>query len=256
MGKADVQVVSQRKIAKDIFDIQLAGDVVQEMTNPGQFVHVRTQGYLETLLRRPISIADVNLDNQQCRLIYRVEGSGTKNLSEKKNGDNLDIIGPLGNGFPIAHIKKRQTAILVGGGIGVPPLLDLSKHLARRGIAVKHVLGFSTKAEVFAEAEFAALGETWVTTADGSYGDGGFVTDVMDDIAFDVLYACGPTPMLKALEQRYAYKEAYFSLEQRMGCALGVCMACVCPVPGDQTGTAYRKVCSDGPVFPLGDVVL
>lgn len=256
MRKADVEVISQREIAKDIFEIRLGGEVVRQMTVPGQFVHLQARGRLETLLRRPISIAGVDLKTLEFRLIYRVEGTGTKNLSEKQTGDSIDLLGPLGNGFPMDQIKKGQTALLVGGGIGIPPLYYLSKQLVQKGVSVKHVLGFSSKAEVFSEKEFAELGETRVTTVNGSYGQKGFVTDVMTDIDFDVLYACGPTAMLRALEQRYANKEAYFSLEQRMGCALGVCMACVCPVAGDETGTAYRKVCSDGPVFPLGEVVL
>lgn len=256
MRKAEVQVLSQQEIAKDIFEIRLGGEVVRKMTTPGQFVHLQARGRFETLLRRPISIADVDLENREFCLIYRVEGTGTKNLSEKKAGEDIDLLGPLGNGFPVDRLVEGQTAILVGGGIGVPPLYYLSKQLVQNGVTVKHVLGFASKAEVFSEEEFAELGETYVTTVDGSYGKQGFVTGAMTDVDFDVLYACGPTAMLQALEARYANFEAYFSLEQRMGCALGVCMACVCHVAGDETGTAYRKVCRDGPVFPLGEVVL
>lgn len=256
MRKVDVQVVSQQEIAKNIFEIRLSGDVVREMTTPGQFVHLRAPGSLETLLRRPISIADVDLQKSEFRLIYRVEGAGTQNLSEKQRGDRIDCLGPLGNGFPVERAQRGQTAIFVGGGVGVPPLYYLGRQLVQKGLVVKSVLGFSSAAEVFYENEFAALGETRVTTVDGSYGQQGFVTDAMHDLDFDVLYACGPTPMLKALEECYAHHEAYFSLEERMGCALGVCMACVCPLAGDESGVAYRKVCKDGPVFPLGEVVL
>ncbi|HET7522083.1 MAG TPA: dihydroorotate dehydrogenase electron transfer subunit [Bacillales bacterium] len=258
MKKAQVTVISQKEIARDIFEMRLHGDIAGEMTPPGRFVHLKADGCFETLLRRPISIADMDRDRREFTVIYRVDGKGTKNLSEKAAGDCIDLLGPLGNGFPTESVVPGQTALLVGGGIGVPPLYNLSKRLVEKGIRVKHVLGFSSGREVFYEKRFAELGETCVTTVDGSHGQKGFVTDAMkaDGDDFHVMYACGPTPMLRALERQYAHKEAYFSLEQRMGCAVGACLACVCRVQGDETGAAYRKVCKDGPVFPLGEVVL
>ena len=146
----------------------------------------------------------------------------------------------------------------MGGGIGVPPLYYLSKQLVARGVEVQHVNGFSSHNEVFYEERFSELGNTYVTTVDGSYGHKGFVTDAIsaNKLDFDVLYACGPTAMLKVLEQQFKEREVYISLEQRMGCAVGACLACVCHVQGDETGTEYRKVCKDGPVFPIGEVVL
>ncbi|HEX7066070.1 MAG TPA: dihydroorotate dehydrogenase electron transfer subunit [Bacillales bacterium] len=258
MIKAAVRVTGQQEIAKDIFELRLRGEVVREMTVPGQFVHLLARGGFDTLLRRPISIADVDLENRELTMIYRVEGNGTRNLSEKQAGDVIDLLGPLGNGFPVDRPRNGQTVLLVGGGIGVPPLYYLSKRLAAKGVKVKHVLGFSSEAEVFYEKEFLALGETHVTTVDGSYGQKGFVTDAINkhQIDFDILKACGPTPMLRALEQQHPHEEAYFSLEQRMGCAVGACLACVVHVQGDETGAEYRKVCKDGPVFPIGEVVL
>lgn len=258
MKKAEVNVVGQREIAKNIFELRLVGEIVREMTVPGQFVHLQVKGSFNTLLRRPISIADVDTGNRELTIIYRAEGNGTKNLSEKQPRDTINLLGPLGNGFPTDRPEKGQTALLVGGGIGVPPLYYLSKQLVRRGVSVKHVLGFGSEAEVFYEDKFSELGETYVTTVDGSYGQKGFVTDAITSkkLDFDVIHACGPTPMLRALEQQCPHKEAYLSLEQRMGCAVGACLACVVHVQGDETGSKYRKVCKDGPVFPIGEVVL
>ncbi|HET7628759.1 MAG TPA: dihydroorotate dehydrogenase electron transfer subunit [Bacillales bacterium] len=258
MKISEVRITGQREIANRIYELKLHGEVVDEMTNPGQFVHLRTDGSFETLLRRPISIADVDRNKQEVTIIYRVEGAGTSNLAAKRPGDVVDLLGPLGNGFSLAPAEQHRKVLLVGGGIGVPPLYYLSRQLKSRGVEVKHVLGFSSKAEVFYEEKFSELGETYVTTVDGSHGLKGFVTDAITKYGFDydLLYACGPTPMLKALEQASEGKEAYLSLEQRMGCAVGACLACVVHVQGDETGADYRKVCKDGPVFPAGEVVL
>ncbi|HET7615798.1 MAG TPA: dihydroorotate dehydrogenase electron transfer subunit [Bacillales bacterium] len=258
MKISEVRVTGQREIANRIYELKLHGEVVDEMTNPGQFVHLRTDGSFETLLRRPISIADVDRNKQEVTIIYRVEGAGTSNLAAKRPGDVVDLLGPLGNGFPLGPAEQHCKVLLVGGGIGVPPLYYLSRQLKSRGVEVKHVLGFSSKAEVFYEEKFSELGETFVTTVDGSHGLKGFVTDAITKygLDYDLLYACGPTPMLKALEQASEGKEAYLSLEQRMGCAVGACLACVVHVQGDKTGADYRKVCKDGPVFPAGEVVL
>ena len=140
----------------------------------------------------------------------------------------LDILGPLGNGFPVDEVSVGETALLVGGGIGVPPLYELSKQLVAKGVKVIHVLGFQTESAVFYEKEFLKNGETYVATVDGSYGTKGFVTDVMKELEFDCIYTCGPTPMLKAIEQDYSDKKVFLSLEERMGCGIGACFACVC----------------------------
>lgn len=256
MKTSYVKVIEHREMAERIFELQLQGDIVEHMGEPGQFVHISSAGRQQTLLRRPISIAAINHEQQIFTIIYRVDGAGTENLSEKKPGDLLHILGPLGHGFPIEHLQKGQKAMIVGGGIGIPPLYELTKQLQQKDVDAEIILGFSSKKAVFYEKAFSKFGRTDVTTVDGSYAYKGFVTDVMADRHFDVLYACGPTPMLKALEDQYGDCQAYFSLEERMGCALGVCMACVCHVQGDETGVAYRKVCRDGPVFPAGEVVL
>ncbi|WP_453997060.1 dihydroorotate dehydrogenase electron transfer subunit [Bacillus nitroreducens] len=258
MKKELMQVTSHTQIAKDIFELTLTGDLVQEMSHPGQFVHVKVSDGLDPLLRRPISIANINREKQEFTLIYRKEGLGTRVLSEKSIDQTVDVLGPLGNGFPVEEVKQGQTALLVGGGIGVPPLYELSKQLVSKGVDVVHVLGFQTKSAVFYEEQFNQLGQTYIATVDGSVGTKGFVTDVIknENLTFDTLYSCGPTPMLKALETSYPDRNVFISLEERMGCGIGACFACVCHLQDDPEGYSYKKVCSDGPVFKIGEVVL
>lgn len=254
----NMRIISHEQLAKDIFELTLEGEMVGAMQAPGQFVHIRTNPGLDPLLRRPISIASINKELNRFTIIYRAEGKGTKLLSMNLAGGQVDVLGPLGNGFPINEVGENEIALLVGGGIGVPPLYELSKRLNKQGIQTIHVLGFETAEKAFYEEHFSELGATYVATVDGTIGTKGFVTNVLDEnkFHFDVLYACGPTPMLKALENRFYDRKAYLSLEQRMGCGIGACFACVCPVTDDSNGKGYIKVCSDGPVFPIGKVVL
>ncbi|MBB5323749.1 dihydroorotate dehydrogenase electron transfer subunit [Anoxybacillus tepidamans] len=256
MKTEKMTIVHHERIAKNIYQIRLAGALVAEMNEPGQFVHIKVTEQANPLLRRPLSLCDINKEAGECTIIYRAEGAGTTLLAKKRPGEMVDVLGPLGNGFPIEAAKTGERALLVGGGIGVPPLYELAKQLVKKGVSVTVVLGFQTKDVVFYEQKFAEFGETYVATVDGSYGTKGFVTNAIDDraISFDVLYACGPKPMLKALEQKFPDKDAYLSLEERMGCGIGACFACVCRVPNSET--AYKKVCSDGPVFKAGEVVL
>jgi dihydroorotate dehydrogenase electron transfer subunit len=256
MKREHMTIVHHEQIAKNIYAMTLTGDLVTEMNKPGQFVHMKVTSQADPLLRRPLSICEIKKETNECTIIYRKEGVGTTLLSEKRRGETVDVLGPLGNGFPLDVIKAGQTALIVGGGIGVPPLYELSKQLVKKGISVIHVLGFQHKDMMFYENEFAQLGGTYVATVDGSYGTKGFVTDVIAERAFsfDVLYACGPKPMLKALAQTFPNQPVYLSLEERMGCGIGACFACVCRVPNSET--AYKKVCSDGPVFKAGEVVL
>ncbi|GIN61461.1 dihydroorotate dehydrogenase B (NAD(+)), electron transfer subunit [Robertmurraya siralis] len=250
-------IVSQREIAENIYELILHGELTSKMNEPGQFVHVKVASGYAPLLRRPLSIAHVNKENQEFTLIYRKDGRGTAILSSKKTSETVDILGPLGHGFPIEETKAGETAVLVGGGIGVPPLYELSKQLVKKGVNVKHVLGFQNHAAVFYEDKFKSFGSTYVTTVDGSHGTKGFVTDVMNELSFDTIYSCGPTAMLKAVEAGYAtHKKVYVSLEERMGCGIGACFACVCHTADDPFGFSYKKVCTDGPVFKAGEVVL
>ncbi|MCM3738418.1 dihydroorotate dehydrogenase electron transfer subunit [Bacillus cytotoxicus] len=258
MQKQNMIVVNQKEIAKNIYELVLQGDLVEHMNEPGQFVHIKVAEGSTPLLRRPISICNVDQEKNEFTMLYRAEGQGTKTLSQKKQGEMVDVLGPLGNGFPVEEAETGQTALLVGGGIGVPPLYELSQRLTAKGVRVIHILGFQSKDVVFYEEKFAELGDTYVATVDGTHGTTGFVTDVIDayGIDFDILYSCGPLAMLRALEGRYKEKKAYISLEERMGCGIGACFACVCHLQEDPTGYSYKKVCSDGPVFPIGEVVL
>lgn len=252
------KVISQSEIAADIFELTVQGEMAAEIASPGQFIHIKVADSTDPLLRRPISISAYDKDKQQITMIYRRQGRGTDLLAGKKAGMEIDLLGPLGNGFPVAEASSGDTALLVGGGIGVPPLYELSRQLNAKGVKVIHVLGFKTEAAVFYEREFSIISDTYVVTEDGTRGSKGFVTDVIDEqrLEFDVLYACGPTPMLRALEQRYPDKKVFLSLEQRMGCGIGACYACVCKTTADPAGASYKKVCSDGPVFRAGEVVL
>lgn len=250
-----MEVVQQRSIATNIFELTLTGSLVLDMKQPGQFVHLRVSDQMEPLLRRPISISTINKETLEFTMIYRADGRGTALLSEKKQGDQVDVLGPLGNGFPIDKIEAGQKALLAGGGIGVPPLYELSKRLVEKGVQPIHVLGFQSESVVFYEKQFIELGDTHIVTADGSYGSAGFVTNVLETLQddFAVYYSCGPTPMLAALEKMYPEKEGYLSFEQRMGCGIGACFACVCDTT-EKIEADYVKVCSDGPVFPSGVV--
>ncbi len=251
-------VISNQEIAHNIFELTLKGELVQQMNEPGQFVHLKVSDSVDPLLRRPISIAKIDQANDMFTMIFRAEGNGTKLLGQKKVGDVVDVLGPLGNGFPVEEAKAGSTALLVGGGIGVPPLYELSLRLKMRNVNVIHVLGFATKDAVFYEQKFAELGETFIVTVDGTHGEKGFVTDVISaqNLSFETLYTCGPTPMLRALETAYPEKNVYLSLEERMGCGIGACFACVCRTQEDPTGYTYKKVCTDGPVFKGGEVLI
>ena len=250
------KVLSQKEIASDIFELTIHGDLVSQINAPGQFVHLKVSNGLDPLLRRPISISSYDTEQNSLTMIYRKEGKGTSMLAELRPGMHVDILGPLGNGFPVEEVSTGDTALLVGGGIGVPPLYELSNQLVAKGVKVIHVLGFQTASAVFYEEEFLKNGETYVATVDGSYGRKGFVTDVMKELQFDCIYTCGPTPMLRAIEQNYQDKKVFLSLEERMGCGIGACFACVCKKKDDPTGVSYKKVCSDGPVFRAGEVLI
>jgi dihydroorotate dehydrogenase electron transfer subunit len=250
------KISDQKEIAADIYEFTVTGELVSEISAPGQFVHIRVSNGWDPLLRRPISISSFDKTQKKLTMIYRKEGKGTSMLAEMVSGMPIDILGPLGNGFPVDEVSSGETALLVGGGIGVPPLYELSNQLIEKGVKVIHVLGFQTAEAVFYEKEFQINGETYVTTVDGSYGRNGFVTDVIKDLQFDCLYTCGPTPMLKAIEQSYPNKKVFLSLEERMGCGVGACFACVCKRADDPAGVSYKKVCSDGPVFRAGEVLI
>lgn len=248
------KVVSNRQIADNIFELVLSGELSAEMKQPGQFVHVKAGEGIDPLLRRPISISSI--DDDTFTIIYRRQGRGTSLLSDKTSGMSVDVLGPLGNGFPVTEAKEGQTAILVGGGVGVPPMYELAKQLARNGVKVISIIGFQSANAVFYEKELDEFGEVYVATVDGTYGRKGFVTDILAGLEADIIFACGPTPMLRAVENGNYAAKTYLSLEERMGCGIGACFACVCHTQDDPKGFSYKKVCSDGPVFQAGEVVI
>ena len=252
------KIISQTEITGDIYELTVKGELVLDITAPGQFVHIKVCNGIDPLLRRPISISSYDAAKLELTMIYRKEGRGTTLLAAQEPGMKIDVLGPLGNGFPVEETRQGETALLVGGGIGVPPLFELSRQLTAKGVNVIHVLGFQTASTVFYEEEFSRNGDVYVATVDGTHGIKGFVTDVIEQhqLNFDVVYACGPVAMLKALEQKYHDKKVFLSLEERMGCGIGACFACVCKKADDPLGTGYRKVCSDGPVFRAGEVLI
>ncbi|WP_214762068.1 MULTISPECIES: dihydroorotate dehydrogenase electron transfer subunit [Exiguobacterium] len=233
-------ILSNRLIATATMEMKI--EIPPQTVAPGTFFHVKTS----ELLRRPLSVA--NVDGNVVTFLYKVIGSGTSDLAARRKGDVLDVLGPLGNGFPLEQTGKR--VVLVGGGIGVPPLYYTRRMLAARGIETIAILGFDTKTSIFYEEAFRELGETMITTVDGSYGEQGFVTGPLARVDADVLFSCGPEPMLKAVAASHI-EERYLSIENRMGCGIGACFACVCEAPG-----GYVKVCSDGPVFRAEEVTL
>ncbi|CAD2078125.1 dihydroorotate dehydrogenase B (NAD(+)), electron transfer subunit [Jeotgalicoccus coquinae] len=245
--------ISKSEIADNIYELVLKTALGKYTLRPGQFVHVRVSKSVEHVLRRPISISNIDKGNNEITITFRAEGPGTKKLAEIKEGETVDVLMPLGNGYNIESAKAGEHVLIVGGGIGVPPLYELSKQLHERGVKTTHVLGFNSRKDVFYEADFKAFGETYVATADGTYGTKGFVTDVIGEIGtgFDKFYACGPKVMLKVLDETMPM-DGFISLEERMGCGFGVCYACVC----DTKDGRQVKICTDGPVFEKGAVVL
>lgn len=222
--------------------MRLRGDT-QWIVRPGQFVNIALEG---RFLRRPISVCDY--DAQTLTLIYKVVGEGTAQMARMVPGEQLDLLTGLGNGFSTANGARRP--LVVGGGVGVPPLYNLAKVLLAAGKPVQAVLGFNTAAEVFYAEEFRALGCTvTVATADGSEGVKGFVTDALAGLDYDYFYACGPQPMLHALSEATAC-DGQLSFEERMGCGFGACMGCSC-----KTLTGSKRICKEGPVLTKGEIL-
>ena len=258
MSQAMMTVVSQTEIAKDIFELRLKGALVNEMGAPDQFLHIRVPGD-ELLLRRPISIASIDAEKEECVIIYRTEGKGTTIISKLTAGDELDILGPLGNGYPIDMLAAGQNALLIGGGIGVPPLYELAKQLHAKGINVVSCFGFKNKEEVFYEKEFATFGKVNIATDDGSYGKQGFVTqyfDELDGFVPDAVFACGPKGLLVAVSKTFDPSLTYLSLEERMACGIGACYGCVCDKKNSISAYDNYRVCVEGPVFRAEEIVL
>ena len=229
-------------LTQTVFEMTLSGDT-SAFTRPGQFAEVSVPGYY---LRRPISVC--HYEKGSLTLIYKTVGEGTFCLSQMKPGQTLDLLVGLGNGFDTA--KSGQTPLLVGGGVGVPPLFGLCRSLLSEGKQVTVVLGFGNKEEIFYEKEFLSLGaRVLVTTVDGSQGIKGFATKALEGLDYSYLYTCGPMAMMRALNGAVT-TGGQFSLEERMGCGFGACMGCTI-----HTAKGSRRVCKDGPVFEREDIL-
>ncbi len=246
------KVVSQEPLMEDIWSMWIQADEVAAQAVPGQFISVFTKDS-GRLLPRPISLCEIRRDTGRLRIVYRVAGAGTKEFSDYHTGDDVEIMGPLGNGFPL----KNKKAFLIGGGIGIPPMLELARQL---DCEKQIILGYRDR--LFLNEDFQAYGEVFVATEDGSSGTRGNVLDAIREngLKADIIYACGPTPMLRALKA-YAVAEGmecYLSLEEKMACGIGACLACVCQSKevDSHSHVHNKRVCKDGPVFAAEEVEL
>ena len=242
MKQGIYEIKSNVKIAKDVYKMVLAGDT-SAITATGQFVNILLEG---KYLRRPISICD--WDESTITLIYKVVGCGTEQMAAMQEGETLDLLVGLGNGYNTA--KSGENPLLIGGGVGVPPLYGLCKKLIKEGKKPQVVLGFNKAEEIFLKEEFETLGASvTIATADGSVGVKGFVTDAMKDLGYDYFFTCGPEPMFRAIERTVAVSGQY-SFEERMGCGFGACMGCSC-----KTKYGNKRICKDGPVLEREEII-
>ena len=254
-----VKVVSQNSLGNGIFDMVLQTESIAKAAKAGQIVYVYSND-ASKLLPRPISLCGIDREKGTLRLVYRVtgEGTGTEEFSRLKAGDTVKILGPLGNGFTVVSGKK---AFLIGGGIGVPPMLQLAKEMKASGEDIQVVMGYRNS-DTFLLEEFEEVAETFVATEDGSLGTKGNVIDAIknEKLNADIIYTCGPTPMLRALKA-YAEEnnmECYISMEERMACGIGACLACVCKSreKDAHTNVNNKRICKEGPVFNAKEVEL
>ena len=241
MKQSIFQIVSNEALTDSVYKMILAGDT-SDITNCGQFVNIQLDGMY---LRRPISVCDY--DDKTLTIVYKVVGKGTEAMAAMTAGTKLDILTGLGNGYDLTLAGDKP--VLLGGGVGVPPMYNLAKKLRAMGKEVKVILGFNVRSEIFYEEEFKALGcDVTVTTVDGSYGVKGFVTNALPE-DYTYFYTCGPEPMLKAV-YRASRTSGQMSFEERMGCGFGACMGCSC-----KTLTGYKRICKDGPVMKKEEIL-
>ena len=241
MKQSIFEILENKALTKDVFKMVLSGDT-SDITASGQFVNILLDGFY---LRRPISVCD--WDDKTLTIVYKVVGHGTEAMSKMAPGVKLDILTGLGNGYDLT--KAGDKPVLLGGGVGVPPMYGCAKKLVELGIKPTVILGFNVKDEIFYEEEFKALGcETIVTTVDGSYGVKGFVTNALPE-SYTHFYTCGPEPMLKAV-YKATNTSGQMSFEERMGCGFGACMGCSC-----QTLTGYKRICKEGPVMKKEEIL-
>ena len=251
--KEQAVIISQEEIAPAIYSLWIKTDKIAQYAKAGQFISIYCEDG-SRLLPRPISICEIDKEDCALHLVYRIAGAGTEEFSQKQTGDYLSVMGPLGNGFPL----KSKKAFLIGGGIGIPPMLELAKQL---NCEKQIILGYRNS-DMFLLDEFKKQGEVYIATEDGSVGTKGNVLDAIRENALDaeVIYACGPTPMLRALKNYAAENniECWISMEEKMACGIGACLACVCKskeVDG-HTNVHNKRVCKEGPVFLAEEVEL
>ena len=242
MKQSIFTVISNEALTDSVYKMVLGGDT-SAITAPGQFVNIQLDGMF---LRRPISVCDY--DGKTLTILYKVVGKGTEAMSQMAAGKELDLLTGLGNGYDLSLSGDRP--VLIGGGVGVPPMYHLAKKLLAQGKTVSVILGFNTKNEIFYEEEFKALGcAVTVTTVDGSYGVKGFVTTPLEAMDYTYFYTCGSEPMLKAV-YRSSKTSGQMSFEKRMGCGFGACMGCSC-----KTITGYKRICKEGPVMKKEEIL-
>lgn len=235
-------ILENSALTNSVYKMRLEGDTTA-ITTPGQFVNIKLDG---KFLRRPISVCD--REDGLLTLIYKVVGSGTEQMSTFQPGGKLDLLTGLGNGYDLSDAGSHP--LVIGGGVGVPPMYWLAKRLFAEGHTVTAILGFNTADEIFFRDEFQAIGiNVLITTVDGTSGQKGFVTDAMKDLAYTHFYTCGPEPMLKAV-YKTAKTDGQFSFEKRMGCGFGACMGCSC-----RTISGYKRICKEGPVLRKGEIL-
>lgn len=252
------EVLKQECIAPDIYSMWLQTDKIAEQAVPGQFISVYSNDG-SRLLPRPISLCEIDRENGRLRIVYRVTGeaTGTEEFSHYQAGDAIELLGPLGNGFPLERAKGKRV-FLIGGGIGIPPMVQLAKELDDKAVAI---MGYRN-ADTFLDRELSEHATLYVATEDGSLGTKGNVIDCIreNDLKADVLFACGPTPMLRALKAyaKEAGIECWISMEERMACGIGACLACVCKSTevDEHSRVKNKRVCKEGPVFLADDVEL
>ena len=248
--KLTAKVVSQEALTDDICSMWIQADEIAKAAKPGQFISVYTKDKSK-VLPRPISLCEIDKEQGRLRIVYRVVGAGTKEFSAYQAGDDIEIMGPLGNGFPL----KEKKAFLIGGGIGIPPMLELAKNL---NCEKQMVLGY--RDVLFLNDEFEQYGRVYAATEDGSAGTKGNVIDAIRENGLDaeIIYACGPTPMLRAIKEYAAEQniECWISMEERMACGIGACLACVCKSKEKDahSNVKNKRICKEGPVFLAQEV--
>lgn len=242
MKQTILTITENTHLTADVCRMKLSGDV-SAITAPGQFINLKLNGFT---LRRPISVCDY--DENSVTILYKIVGQGTEAMETLPAGTQVDALVGLGNGYDTS--KSGNNPVLIGGGVGVPPLYNLCKKLIAEGKKPSVILGFNKKSEIFLEEEFKALGAiVCVATADGSYGTKGFVTDVLKSLAYSYFYTCGPMPMFRAIEKT-AVTSGQYSFEERMGCGFGACMGCSC-----KTFYGNKRICKDGPVLEREEII-